>query len=142
MANRLVQQIESNSDRLAEVVLMKLEASPDATSFKSVPREDFRQRVYEVYDHLGEWLLNKKEGDIARRYLEIGIQRRKQGVLLSELIYAIILVRDGIWQFLRQEAKRSDIPAEMEILDHLGEFFYRAIYYSAKGYEKGSTRKA
>ncbi len=142
MANRLVQLIESNSDRMAEVVLLKLEASPDAKSFKRVPREDFRQRVYEVYDHLGEWLLNKKEEDVARRYLEIGMLRRKQGVLLSELIYAIILVRDGIWQFLRQETKRPDVSAEMEILDHLGEFFYRAIYYAARGYERAPGKKS
>ncbi len=138
-ANNLVQLIENESDRLAETMLIKLQSCDKCTTFKHVPREEFRQRVYEIYDHLGEWLQNKKEEDVARRYVEIGTQRAAQGVLLSELMYAIILTREHLWAFLKQESKLEkpkEIFGELEIMELLEQFFDRAMYYAAQGYEK------
>jgi hypothetical protein len=138
-SDKLVQLIENHSDRLAETMLIKLQGCDKCTTFKHVPREEFRQRVYEIYDHLGEWLLGKKEQDVARRYIEIGIQRARQGVLLSELMYAIILIREHLWEFLKQEAKiekPKEVFGELEIMELLEQFFDRAMYYAAQGYEK------
>jgi hypothetical protein len=144
LANNLVQLIENHSDRLAETMLIKLQNCEKCTTFKQVPREEFRQRVYEVYDHLGEWLLNKKEEDVARRYVAIGMQRERQGVLLSELMYAIILTREHLWDFLKHEAnigKPKEVFGELEILELLEQFFDRAMYYAAQGYEQSKATK-
>lgn len=145
LADKLVQLIETNSDRLAETMLMRLQSCEKCGSFKHVPREEFRLRVYEIYDHLGEWLLGKKEEDIARRYIEIGVQRMGQGVLLSELMYAIILTREHLWEFLKQEAKiekPKEVFGELEIMELLEQFFDRAMYYAAQGYEQAARTEA
>ncbi len=139
VAKRLVQLIEMHSDRLAETMLMKLQQSDKCPSFVNVPREEFRQRVYEIYEHLGEWLTGKKEEDIARRYTAIGIQRERQGVVLSELMYAIIMTREHLWEYLQHEAqmeKPAEVFGELEILKLLEQFFDRAMYYAARGYEE------
>jgi len=144
LANNLVQMIENHSDRLAETMLIKLQTCEKCATFRMVPREEFRQRVYEVYDHLGEWLLHKKEEDVGRRYIEIGMQRARQGVLLSELMYAIILTREHLWDFLKHEAtfeKPKDVFGELEILELLEQFFDRAMYYAAQGYEQSGVAK-
>jgi hypothetical protein len=144
LATRLVQLIEMHSDRLAETMLMKLQNSDKCGSFKYVSREEFRQRVYEVYDHLGEWLTSKREEDVARRYTAIGMQREQQGVLLSELMYAIILTREHLCEFLQQEAslgKAAEVFGEMEMLNLLEQFFDRAMYYAARGYEAARAVK-
>ncbi len=144
----LVQLMENNSDRLAETMLMKLQSCDKCESFRHVPREEFRARVYEIYDHLGEWLLDKKEADVARRYVEIGVTREKQGVLLSELMYAIIMTREHLWEFLKQEAKiekPKEVFGELEVMELLEQFFDRAMYYAAQGYEQSAgkmTREA
>ncbi|MGZ4811906.1 MAG: hypothetical protein ACXVZR_01420 [Terriglobales bacterium] len=143
VADALVQLIENNSDRLAETMLMKLQACEKCESFKRVPREEFRQRVYEIYDHLGEWVLGKKEEDVARRYIEIGMARERQGVLLSELMYAIIMTREHLWDFVKQEAKvkkPKEVFGELEIMELLEQFFDRAMYYAAQGYEKAAGK--
>ena len=142
VSDKLVQMIENHSDRLAETMLIKLQGCEKCMTFKRVPREEFRQRVYEIYDHLGEWLLSKKEQDVARRYVEIGMQRAGQGVLLSELMYAIILTREHLWEFLKHEAKiekPKEVFGELEIMELLEQFFDRAMYYAAQGYEKAKT---
>ena len=144
LANSLVQLIENQSDRLAETMLIKLQNCEKCTTFKRVPREEFRQRVYEIYDHLGEWLLNKQEEDVARRYVEIGKRRERQGVLLSELMYAIILTREHLWDFLKHEAnleKPKEVFGELEMMDLLEQFFDRAMYYAAQGYEQSKAVK-
>ena len=138
LARRLVQLIEMHSDRLAETMLMKLQSCEKCPTFKNVPREEFRQRVYEVYEHLGEWLTSKKEEDVARRYTEIGVQRKRQGVVLSELMYAIILTREHLWDYLQHEAnleKPAEVFGELEMLQLLEQFFDRAMYYATQGYE-------
>ncbi len=139
LAKRLVQAIEMHSDRLAETMLMRLRQSDKCPSFVNVPREEFRQRVYEIYDHLDEWLTDKKEEDIARRYTEIGIQRERQGVVLSELMYAIIMTREHLWDYLQNEAhleKPAEVFGELETMKLLEQFFDRAMYYAARGYEE------
>jgi hypothetical protein len=144
LSKRLVQLIEMHSDRLAETMLMKLEHCEKCPSFKKVPRQEFRQRVYEVYDHLGEWLTTKKEEDVARRYEEIAMHREQQGVQLSELMYAIILTREHLWDYLRNEAKLEkprEVFGEVELLRLLEQFFDRAMYYAARGYERSRAER-
>jgi len=43
-----------------------------------------RERVYEIYRHLGDWLLGKNQSDIEQRYREIGARRARQKVPLAE----------------------------------------------------------
>jgi hypothetical protein len=139
LAYRLVRLIETHSDQLAAGLLGKLEACDKCPDFAKVPPEDFRDRVGGIYQHLGQWLLGKTEADIESRYLEIGRRRAQQGVRLSQLIWAIALTKDNLMEFLQREAAQNT-PAEVfgrvEVLQLLEEFFDRAMYYAALGFEQ------
>ena len=144
LAYRLVRLIETHADRLAEGLLAKLQKSDKCVAFKNVPADEFRQRVYEIYDHLGEWLLGKKEEDVARRYTEIGRRRHAQGVPLSQLMCAIMLTREHLWDYLKHEAnmeKPVEVFGELEMMELLEQFFDRAMYYAAQGYEAAQAAK-
>ncbi len=138
-AQRLVRLIETHSDGLAASLLDRTRHSEKTKNYvDKVPPEDLRQRVHEIYHHLGQWLITKKEADVEQRYLEIGARRRQQGVLLSQLIWAILLVKDNLFDFLNREAaieRPSEVFGELEILQFLEQFFDRAVYYAAVGYE-------
>ena len=142
LAYRLVRLIETHADRLAKGLLVKLQASGKSPDFTKVSAQEFEQRVYEIYDHLGEWLLGKKEEDVARRYTEIGRRRRMQGVPLSQLMEAIMLTREHLWEYLKREAdieKPVEVFGELEMMELLEQFFDRAMYYAALGYEQAQT---
>ena len=142
LAYRLVRLIETHSEPLAEGLLAKLQACDKCRSFQKVPSYEFRQRVYEIYHNLGEWLLSKKEEDVARRYTDIGRRRFGQGVPLSELIWAILLTREFLWEYLKRDAvveKPVEVFGELEMLQLLETFFDRAIYYAALGYERAQA---
>lgn len=136
---RFVRLIEDHSDALASGLLRKVQLSPHCTGFDKVPHEELRQRVYEIYRHLGEWLLHKNEGDIEQRYMEIGRRRARQGVPLSQVIWAIVLTKHNLWEFILDEAfpdRPVEILGRQELLQLLDQFFDRAMHAAAVGYEE------
>jgi hypothetical protein len=145
-AQRLVRLIETHSDRLAATLLERTQQSEKTRNYiDKVPPEDLRQRVYDIYHHLGQWLINKKESDVEQHYIEIGALRCQQGVLLSQLVWAILLVKDNLFNFLNQEAvieRPSEVFGELEIVQLLNQFFDQAVYYAAVGYERARSQAA
>lgn len=142
---RLVRLIESHADALAAGLEERVQTNSQVSHFREIPAHELRERVYEIYRHLGEWLLGKNELDIEHRYLEIGMRRAHQGVPLSELIQAIVLTKENLWDFLKSEAvmdRAVEIMGELELLQMLEMFFDRAIYYASVGYEEAVARDA
>jgi len=142
---RLVRLIESHADALAAGLEERVQTNSQVSHFREIPAHELRERVYEIYRHLGEWLLGKNELDIEHRYLEIGMRRAHQGVPLSELIQAIVLTKENLWDFLKSEAvmdRAVEIMGELELLQMLEMFFDRAIYYASVGYEEAVARGA
>jgi hypothetical protein len=138
LAYRLVRLIETHSDALATGLLQKVQNSEIAAEYVNVPPEELKQRVYEIYRHLGDWLLSKSEFDIEKRYSEIGAKRAQQHVPLSGLTWAIILTKENLWEFLKKGSvldRPAEVFGELEILQLLDAFFDRALYYAAIGYE-------
>ena len=146
LAYRLVRLIEAHSDQLARNLLENVKDSDKTSSYIThVPQEELRSRVSEVYKNLGEWLLGKTEADVQRRYEEIGARRAVQGVPLTQLISALVLTKDTLWEYLLREAvveRPVEVFGELELLQLLDQFFDRAIYYAAAGYEHATAAHA
>jgi len=139
LAYRLVRLIETHSDALAAGLLEKVQSSELTRSYRNVPPAELKQAVYEIYRHLGDWLLGKSAFDIELRYEEIGTRRAHQSVPMSELVWTIILTKENLWEFLKKEAlmeRPVEVFGELEMLQLLEQFFERAIYYATVGYER------
>ena len=136
---RLVRLIETHSQALATSLLTRVQESDQTRDFKKVPPEELQDRVYEIYRHLGDWLLGKTEFDIEKRYLEIGARRAQQQVPFSQVARTIALTKETLWEFLKKESPADrpvDVFGELEMLQLLEQFFDHAIYYAALGYER------
>jgi hypothetical protein len=146
LAYKLVRLIETNSETLSTSLLAKVQNSELTRSYRNVPAEDLKDRVFDIYRHLGEWLLGKGSGfDIEQRYEEIGAKRVHQGVPISELIWVIILTKENLWEFLEKESlpeRPIEAFGELEMLKLLDQFFDRAIYYASVGYERAIAAQA
>jgi len=138
LAYRLVRLIESHSTELAHGLLAKVQSSDKLREYVSVPAEELEGRVYEIYRHLGDWLLGKSEDEIERRYEEIGTRRKAQGVPFSQVVYVLELTKENLWEFLRTREVENPVEVfgELQMLQLLEQFFDRATYYSALGYER------
>jgi hypothetical protein len=139
LAYRLLRLVENHSEALAAGLLEKTQNSPLLPGYRNVPPGELEQRVYEIYRHLADWLLGKTELAVETRYTEIGAKRARQDVPLSQLIWAIILTKKNLWDFLKREAvldRPAEISGELEVEELLDEFFDHAIFYAAVGYER------
>jgi len=142
---RLVRLIESHADALAAALEERVQNNSQVMHFRQIPAHELRERVHEIYRHLGEWLLGKNELDIEHRYREIGARRAHQAVPLSEVVQAIVLTKENLWEFLKSESvidRAVEMMGELELLQMLEMFFDRAIYYAAVGYEEEVSRAA
>ncbi len=139
MLYRLVRLIETHSQALASCLLDKVQNSELTPSFKkNVPPDELKERVYEIYHHLGEWLMAKDEFQLQQRYLQSGSDRAKQRVPVSQVIWVIVLTKENLWDFIKKESvleRPVEVFGELEMLQLLEQFFDRAIYYSTVGYE-------
>ena len=136
---RLVRLIETHSQALAACLLDKVQESEHTRDYRNVPPEELKERVYEIYRHLGEWLIGKTEFDIEKRYLEIGERRAQQHVPMSQVAMVIILTKENLWEFLKKESlidRPVEVFGELEMLQMLEQFFDHAIFYAAVGYER------
>ncbi len=146
IAPRLVRLIETHSEQLAQGLLKKVQKSPQLSEFRiKVPAHELRQRAYEIYRNLGDWLLGKTEVDVEHRYTAIGARRAAQGVPLSQLILAIVTVKEHLWEFLQREGMTDrpvELYQELELLQLVDQFFDRAVCYAAIGHEQARLARA
>ena len=141
---RLVRLIETHSQALAASLLLRVQESDQVPDFRNVPGEELKQRVYEIYRHLGDWLLGKTEFDIEKRYREIGARRAQQQVPFSQVAMVIVFTKENLWEFLKKESAISrpvDVFGELEMLQLLEQFFDHAIFYAALGYERAAAER-
>ena len=142
---RLVRIIEYHSDALAANLLRKVQTCERTESYRNVPPEELKKYVYEIYHHLGTWLIDKTTAEIEQRYMAIGARRAEQGVPLSELIWSIILTKRNLWGYIDDvtfPGRISDVTDKQEILNLLDDFFDDAIHAAAIGYELSTQANA
>jgi len=139
MLYRLVRLIETHAQALAASLLIRVQDSAVTPDYRNVPAEELKARVYEIYCHLGEWLIAEDKLSVEARYFEIGARRALQGVPLSQVVWAIILTKENLWDYIKRESileRPIEVLGELEMLQLLDQFFDRAIHYAAVGYER------
>jgi hypothetical protein len=145
LALRLVHLIESHSEELSDGLIRKLHTSERTSDLRRVPAAELHARCHEIYRNLSAWLLTKTEADIEKVYTQIGARRAEQDVSLPHLTWAIIQTKEHLWDFLDREGLHGgaqDVFGELELLRLLDQFFDRALYFAAEGYEHALKRAA
>jgi len=139
LAHRLVRVIETHAEALAETLERKIEGSERCASYNQVSSEELKKLVAGVYAQLGQWLMTRTEQDLERRYMSIGMRRAEQCVPVSQLLWCIVLVKENLWEYLRNNEtleNTSQIFGELELMQMVDQFFDRAMYYAVRGHEQ------
>lgn len=144
-AVRLVQLIESHADKLSDALFHKLKNARECSELISkVPAHELKHRTYEIYKNLGDWLLAKTVSEIEEKYIGVGARRARQGVPFSHFLFAVQTTKHVLWDYLMMEGllEPEDLIGEIELVRSLGQFFDRALYFAAIGYEQAGKGEA
>jgi hypothetical protein len=139
LAVRLVKLIESHTEQLSRELSEKVWNSPRCSDLHKVPANELEARTREIYRNLSDWLLDKTEAQVERRYTELGATRAQQGVAYSHFYWAITATKEHVRAFVQREGlsdSAMELHGELELLHLLGQFFDHALYYTALGYER------
>ena len=143
-ALRMVRLIEEHADEISARLLKKLKQSEACDDLLHlVPDNELKQRAFEIYRHVSDWLVAKTESEVEERYIGLGARRAQQDVPYSQMLLAIQTVKETLWEFLRQEGllESQELLGEFELLFSLDRFFDRVCYFAAVGYESARARQ-
>ena len=139
LSDRLVQMIEEHAEKLTHSLVNDLRSNKHTTHYHALTGDELHRRTYDVYRHLGQWIASKTEQAIESNYIELGETRRAEGVPLSEVLYALILTKSHLRDYIRftgMSDSAIDLHRERELQQLVTQFFDKAIYCTAKGYEQ------
>jgi len=142
LSDRLVRMIEEHADELTRALDEDLKSNLRTASYHRLSQETIRHRTYQVYTELGVWLNSKAESDIESNFTELGKKREGEGVPLGDLVYALILTKYHLRDYIRDAGLGSsavELYQVQELHRLLGSFFDRAIYYAVRGYERAAN---
>jgi len=145
LSARLIKLIEEHAEDLTREVLRDLAGNARTPSYNSLPADELHRRVYDVYHNLGRWLGDKTEEQLEATYGGLGRARCAEGVPLSEVVYALVLIKEHLREYIRAVGlvdTAVELYLEEELHLSIGSFFDRALYHTVRGYEAEATSHA
>ena len=139
LAIRLVRLIESHIEQLSRDLSEKVWNSPRCSDLSKVPASELQARTREIYRNLSDWLLDKAEAQVEKRYTDLGAARAEQGVAYNHFVWAITATKEHVRTFVQREGlsdNAMELHGELELQLLLGHFFDLVLYYAAVGYEQ------
>jgi hypothetical protein len=139
---KLVAMIEDHADQLTAGLIDHLRRHPRTSGYHGLARSELRDRAYDVYRNLGMWLTRGPESEIEARYADLGRRRRQEGIPVSQLIFALILTKEHLLDYVKTAGLSDtalDLYQELELVRVVEQFFDKAIYHAAHGYEEASS---
>lgn len=146
---RLIQLIETHSDALTRETLEDIITNERTPSFHQLHRAELELRLSAIYHNLGKWVSGPNEEAVRKDFEGWGRIRFRQGIPLSEIIYSLIITKHHLRRYIRDHglidspgdrvASGEFLPVGLHAIQELnyqiGEFFDRALYHLALGYE-------
>jgi len=139
ISDKLVVLIEKNAKHLSTNWLSDVQKHPSTPTYHTYNEKELYDRAFDVYSRLGKWISRETtKEEIAKHFTALGLQRRREGFALSEVIQALIITRRHIWLKVMSEGfldTALDMYKALELNNRVVLFFDRAIHYTALGYE-------
>src|SRR5262245_40131470 len=97
---KVVELIEIHASRLTKDVAQDLATNARTLAFRTVSRQDLEERVFQIFHHLGNWIGDSKSAKVAAEFSEWGSNRFDQGIPISEVVYAIIVLKHHLRRYI------------------------------------------
>jgi hypothetical protein len=140
---RLVRIIEDHAEELTRALIKELQSNSRTAAYHRLSHADLQDRLYDVYRNLGHWLGHETDKDVEATYSVLGKKRAAEGIPLSEVVYALILCKYHLRDYIRSAGlvdSAVELYQEQELHRLVGHFFDRAIYNTVKGYEREAVQ--
>ena len=135
---RLVAMIEDHAEQLTSGLVNDLQRHPRVRGYHRLAPLELHNRAYDVYHNLSKWVGRGSESEIELSYTDLGRRRYREGIPLSEVIFALLLTKEHLLTYVRTSGLADtalDLYQELELVQMVSQFFDKAIYHAARGFE-------
>jgi hypothetical protein len=155
MGTRLLLLIQAHAGALTHDVVQDLRSNERTPTFRRLNPADVEARVSALFYNLGKWIGDADENAVRTEYEDMGRTRFREGVPVSELVYALLIGKHHLRRYIREHGlvdfagdrivPQELLPFELHSIQELnyqvGEFFDRALYHLARGHEQEAARR-
>jgi len=144
ISRRLIQLVEQNAERLTCDLIDAVRRDPRTAAYHGMSDEDLRERAHDLFRNLGQWLSARTEFAVQTRYEAFGRRRFQEGIPFSHVLFALSTAKAKLLDFLRGSVsgEPSELPLEYELVAAISQFYDKAIYHAAVGYEQAAHELA
>ena len=149
LGSRLLLLIQAHASALTRDVVKDLRINDRTPAFRRLDPGDVETRVATLFYRLAQWIGGADESAVQAEYEAMGRIRLREGVPVSELVYALVITKRHLRRYIRehglidtagdrvvsQDLLPLDLYSVQELNYQVGEFFDRALYHLARGYE-------
>lgn len=136
---RVTELVAAHADELADRIVADIQSNPKTAYYHVMDVSELRRRIRQLFGNLNQWLVEIPESELRNTYVKFGQVRFWEEVPLPDLVYAIILTRQHLIEFIRHHSTADSslhIYQEMEVHDLISRFYDEIIYFTITGYRQ------
>ncbi len=142
---KFIRLVEDHAEYLTQGWIKEVLNNPSTSGYKSMSKELLGSRIYDVYHRLGNWLLSEDQSyfKIAEHFMDLGKERARENLKVSEVIYALILARVVLWKYVVEQGvihSSIDLQQAFDFYQKVTNFFDKATYFVAVGFEQATGK--
>jgi len=145
MVERLIRVIEKNAKMMTEDLRTMILRDPRTLSFQVLDERKLYAILFELYSHLGKWLLGESEkAEIPSYYSGLGELWFEEGFALHQIVQVLITTKRHVWDIVVEKGMTGtakELDAAVDLITILHRFFDMAIYYLIVGYYRPLAMK-
>lgn len=137
LSHLMIHAVEQHSSQIAKQVIATIQSDPKLSHLGGLTKDELEQWASEILANLGSWL-DGRDRVLAEQYESLGRMRFTEGVPLHETVYALLLLKDKMVEFVRDNdfpRNAVEIYAEEELEHRVNRFFDWLVFHLVKGYE-------
>ena len=138
--SKLVKLIEDNQTELTRRSVKELRERSETKEYLSIPEDLLIERVGDVYSRLIGWLnKERRAADIPKYYNDLGKRRFQEGLPVSEVILAFMLLKRHLWLFVSEKNffdSTYQLYQALELNNKVVLFFDKIIHFAVTGYQE------
>ena len=138
ISQRLIRLVEQNADRLTNDLIAEIRRDARTAAYHKMSDEDLHERALDLYRNLGQWLSARTEFAVQNRYQAFGRRRFQEQIPFSQVLFALTLAKNQVLNFIRGAVaaeSAAELPLEYELSLAISQFYDKALYHAAVGYE-------
>lgn len=140
LSDALVELLEQQTGQIVARWLADVRQGGSTPTYTVLETEPLAACAAQALSQLGRWLKGDEAAqEIKAFYRAVGRTRRTQGVRLHELLSSLSLLKKHLWTFAREHSvwrRPIEIYRVLEFDRLLAEFFDRAAYHVARGFDE------